>query len=97
VVVDHAGNDGAAAQVDTPRLGPRQSRDVLIGTNGDDAIATDRNRLRDRELIVNGDDLSVRQNRIRRRLLCADQDRSSNDPGCQEHVHRSFHGRFSIP
>ena len=96
MVVDHPGNDGPAAQVDAPRVRARQPRDVLIGADRDDAIATDRDRLCDRELIVNGDDLPVRQDRVGSRLLCADQDRSAYEPGCQEHVHPSFHGRFSI-
>ena len=109
VVVDHPGNHRPAAQVDAPRVRTRQPRDVLVGADRDDAVAAHGHGLRDRELVVNGDDLSVRQDRVRGRacragalrgggrlLLCADQDRSSYEPGCQEHVHPSFHGRFSI-
>jgi hypothetical protein len=69
VVVDQAGNDRTAARVDPPRRGPGQGRDRLIASHRDDAAAADGNRLRDRELVVNGDDLGVGQDHVGRGLL----------------------------
>ena len=64
VVVDHAGNDGFAAQIDAPRVRSRKPRDVLIGAHRDHAVAPDRHRLRDREAVIDGDDLPVRENHV---------------------------------
>jgi len=64
VVVDEPGHHGPAPQVDAPRVRACQPRDVLIGADRDDAVAPNGHGLRDRELVVNGDDLSVRQDRV---------------------------------
>ena len=49
--------------------GPASRLDLLIGPDGDDPIAADGDGLRNREALVDGDDLAVRQDDIRRRLL----------------------------
>ena len=70
----------------------RTVHNIVDGTftfTPDGLIATHRDRLCDGELIIDGDDLPVEQNRVwsRSRLLRAAQDRGANEPGCQEQVH----------
>ena len=65
MVVDEAGNDRPAAQVDATRASPGKTVDLLIRADRDDLVAANRNRLSDREPLVDGDDLAVRQNQIR--------------------------------
>jgi ABC-type Fe3+/spermidine/putrescine transport system ATPase subunit len=82
MIVDHPGDDGSAAQVDAPRIRPRQARDVLVGADGDEAIASNRHGLRDREPIIDGDDLSIRQDDVRSGgPLSGEQDRDSRHSG----------------
>jgi len=64
VVVDEARHHGAPPHVDAARGGARHLRDLLVGADRDDAIAFDGDRLRDRELVVNRDDLAVGENQI---------------------------------
>jgi len=71
VVVDQPGHHRTPAQVDAPRSGPGQLRHLLGGADRDHAIALDGDRLRDRELLVGGDDLAVGENQVGGRLLCA--------------------------
>ena len=61
VVVDQPGDDGAAAQIDPPRVRTGEPADVLVRADRHDPIGADRHRLRDREAIVDGDDLAIRQ------------------------------------
>ena len=84
VVVDQPGSDRLAPEIDPPGVRPGQPGDLLVGADRHDAVAADRHRLRDREAIVDRDDLPVRQDQIGwprrslwrrpgRRLLRADQ------------------------
>jgi len=61
VIVDQPGDHRPAAQVDNlgRRPGPRE--DLRAGARGRHAIAVDRHRRRDREPLVNRDDLPVHQ------------------------------------
>ena len=69
VIVDEPRHHRLAAQVDTARGRTGEPVDVLVGADGDDAIAADGHRLRDRELIVDGNDFSVRQDDVGRLAL----------------------------
>ena len=69
VVVDQSRDDGLSPQVDPPGARPREPGHVLVGADGDDAVATDRHRLRDREALVDRDDFPVGQDQVRRGLL----------------------------
>jgi hypothetical protein len=69
VVVDQAGDDGLAGEIDAARVGPGETIDVRGAADGDDAIASDGDRLRDREAVVDGDDLTVGENDVGGRLL----------------------------
>ena len=69
VVIDETGNHGLAAQIDALRVRSRKPGDVLIRTDGDDAISADRDRLSDRETVIDGNDLSVGQDHVGIRLL----------------------------
>ena len=69
MVVDESGDDGSSLKVDRAGVRTRQSSDVLIGANGHDAIAANRNGPRDRKAVVDGDDLSVRQDQVGGELL----------------------------
>jgi hypothetical protein len=59
VVVDKSWYDGAATQIDAPRVGGGRLRDLLVCADGDNAVASDGDRLRDRELLIDGDDLAL--------------------------------------
>jgi hypothetical protein len=69
MVVDQARNHGPPHQVHPPGICTGKLRHLLIGADRYDAIAPDRHRLCDGKAFVNGYDLSVRENQIRRRLL----------------------------
>ena len=73
VIVDEAGRDRPARQIDPSRSRARELADLRVAADGDDAIAADRDGLGDREPLVNGDDLSVRQDEVGRCLLRARQ------------------------
>ena len=55
------------------RARPREPADLLVGADRHDAVAADRHRLRDREALVDRDDLPVGQHQVRlpRRSCCA--------------------------
>ena len=57
-------HDSTSAQIDAPRIRAPKTRDVLIGAHRDHAVSPDRNRLRNREAVIDGDDLPVRENHI---------------------------------
>ena len=63
------GDHRPSPQIDAPRARPRQARNLLVRADGDDTLAPDRYGLRDREAIVDGDDLAVREDEIRGWLL----------------------------
>jgi hypothetical protein len=65
VVVDETRNDRAPAKIDPPRPWSGHGRDLLVGPDRDDPITAHRDRLGDREFVVDGDDLPVGQNQIR--------------------------------
>ena len=65
VVVDHAGHDRAAGQIDPARRRSGERRDVVVAADGDDAVALDGDGLRDRESLVDGDDLAAGEDRRR--------------------------------
>ena len=69
VVVDESGNDRTPAQVDAPRGRRCELRHLGISADSDDAIAADGDGLGDREALVDGDDLSVREDDVWRGLL----------------------------
>jgi hypothetical protein len=69
VVIDETGDDRSTSQVDTPRGGRRQLRHFSVRADRDDTVAADRNGLRQREALVDGDDLAVRQDHVGRWLL----------------------------
>ena len=79
MVVDQAGNDCPAAGIDAPRVRPGQPRDRLVGAHRDDAVAPHRHRLRDREPLVNRDDLSVGDDEVGGRLLRQEAGRQCED------------------
>jgi hypothetical protein len=66
VIVDQAGNDGAPVEIDD--LGRRAFKLVDGGVVADrhDALAANGKRLRDREAIIDRDDLAVDENLLRR-------------------------------
>jgi hypothetical protein len=69
VVVDEPGNNCPPARVDAARVRTRMPGDFLVAANGNDPIAADGDGLRDREALVNGDDLAVRDDEIGRQPL----------------------------
>jgi hypothetical protein len=69
VVVDESRDDRAPTKVDPARGGRRQLQDLRIGPHCHDAIAADGDRVRQCEALVDGDDLSVREDDVRRWLL----------------------------
>ncbi len=69
VIVDHARNDGFPAKIDAPRVRAREARDVLIAPDRNDTIPLHRHRLRDREAVIDRDDLAVGEDGIGRGLL----------------------------
>ena len=66
VVVDEPREDRSAAQVYSTRCRAGKTADVLVTADRDDTVAAHSDRLRDREPLVDGDDLAVRQDQIRR-------------------------------
>ena len=99
VVVDQPGHDGFAGEVDAARVGSGETRDVGGGADGDDAIASDGDGLRDREAVVDGDDLAVGQDDIGRSLLrLADggRGREHKQRGDTRLPNRMVHGRLHL-
>ena len=92
VVVDETRNDRAAPQIDAARRGSGHLQDLLITADEDEAIAFDGDRLRDRELVVDGDDLAVGEDEIGWRWLCASDDTGADQRrdhrGCAKSPHR---------
>src|SRR5206468_11434731 len=84
MIVDHARNNGLAPQVHPPGTGPGEFRYVRIRADGDEPAAFHGHGLYDRETLIHRDDLAVRQDQIRRRLLRANDDRSARD----QHQHK---------
>ena len=73
MVVDQTGNDRFPAQVDSSGARTRQPADLLIGADSRNPIAADGECLRDRETLIDRDDLSVRKYEIGSRALCLQQ------------------------
>ena len=73
MVVDEAGNDRPSAEVDSSGCRPGEPCDVSSGADGRDPVAPDGQRLRDREALVDRDDVRVDEDEIRRRLLRVQQ------------------------
>src|SRR5256885_6206259 len=66
VIVDQPGDDGPLPEIDRLRAGAFQLEHVRVLADGDDALSLDRDRLRDREAIVDGDDLAVEEDDVLR-------------------------------
>ena len=64
VVVDQAGDHGAAGKIDDAGRRALELLDVGVAPTRDDALAADRQRLHDGEAIVDRDDLAVEQHRV---------------------------------
>jgi hypothetical protein len=64
VRVDQPRSDGSPAKVDTPRLRAGQRQHRGVGTDGDDAITADRDRLGDAVRGVDGDHATVMQDDV---------------------------------
>ena len=69
VVVDEAGDDGGAGDVDDLRVRTRVARDLRARAACDDAAVVDGQRLDDAEVRVDGQDLAVRDDGVD--VLCA--------------------------
>jgi hypothetical protein len=63
--IGDAGNDRLAAEIEHTGRRHRMRRHRGIGPHRDDALAGDRNRLRNAEIGVDGDDFAVLENEIR--------------------------------
>ena len=83
VIVDQAGYDGAPLQLDGACLRALVLFDLGVAADGDDALVADRQRLRDREAVVDGDDLAVDENGVRglRRSRCGARTKQGRWPG----------------
>jgi hypothetical protein len=64
VVVDEAGDHRLAAQIDALRIRSRQSCDIGVAADGDDARATHRDSLGNLEGVVDGYDFSISKNEV---------------------------------
>ena len=64
MVVNEPWHQRAAAEIDPPRIGARQCVDLLVRPDRENPVAADGYRLGDRELLVDGDYLAVRQHDI---------------------------------
>jgi len=89
VVVDETRDHRPSVQIDPPGAAG-ELIDLLIGTDRDNPVALDRDRLRDAEAIVDGDDLPVGQHRVGHGLLRMDE----RDGRCDE---ERRHGQDRIP
>jgi hypothetical protein len=81
VVVDEPGYDGPAFEVDALRIRTREPSDIGIPSNRDEPVAADCNRFRNSELIVNGDEFTVREDDVRRGLLRLERRRARRESG----------------
>ena len=72
MLIDETRSHGPSSKVDAPRGRPRQARDVLGGADGNDPIALHGDGLRDRELVVHGNDLSIGEDDVWRRARRAE-------------------------
>jgi hypothetical protein len=84
MVVDQSRDDGAASEVDDPRLRTFERLDLGRGADLEDALAPDGERLRDGEAVVHGYDLAVDEHRVgglcpRRRRRREGSKRKPND------------------
>ena len=95
VVVDHPGDDRASAQIDAASVRPRHLRDVLIGADRNDAVPANRHRLRDREGVIDGDDLSVRQDDVGGASAAASSGRR-HPPSNHSYQERMYIARFIV-
>jgi hypothetical protein len=65
MVVDESRHQGAAAEIDPPRIGASQCVDLLVRPDSENPVAADGDRLRNRELLVDGYNLAIGQHDIR--------------------------------
>ncbi len=86
MIIDQPGNDGPAHQVDLSGVRPRQPGHRLVGAYRHDTIAFNGYCLRNRKTLIDGDDLPIRENQIRRRLLRAQQRGLTRDCEQQNHA-----------
>src|SRR5262249_48866863 len=74
VIVGETGNHRLAVEIDRLRAGAGVLPDLGVAADRGEPAAANRNRLRDRETAVDGDDVAVDENRVGRRrtgLNCA--------------------------
>jgi hypothetical protein len=64
MTVDQSRNDRAALEVDDPGRGGDVCCHLGVGPDRDDPFAGDGDRLRNREILVDGDDLPFPENEI---------------------------------
>ena len=64
MVVDQAGDDGAALEIGLRGTAVGEFADGFVGADGDDAFTTDGDRLRSGKLFINGENFSVVENAI---------------------------------
>ena len=57
--IEQSGRDGASAQIDAPSVRPGDALDLGGRADGDDAIAGDRDRLRDAIVRIDGEHAAV--------------------------------------
>jgi hypothetical protein len=67
MIVDQPGDDGFAFEIDLFGAGIRELRNLRCFTHGDNATVLDRERLRNREPVVDGHDPAVDEDSVRRR------------------------------
>ena len=80
MAVGEPGNHRLPVQIDRRRLRAGELADCVVAADGGEAPARDRDRLRDREARVDGDDVSVEEDAVGGRRLRT-QGRGSQDRG----------------
>jgi hypothetical protein len=73
------------------RVDARRTRDVFVSADRYYAIASPRDRLRNCESIVDGDDRAVGGNRVCKRLLRAGNEHTSQQPEGSDREHPRVH------
>jgi hypothetical protein len=66
VIVDHAGYDGFACEVDTARIWTGQAGNLLARPYGDNLLAAYRDGLGDRKRVIDRNNFTVGQNEVGR-------------------------------
>src|SRR5258706_10111145 len=92
VAIDEARYHRTPGEIDLARRRGREGSHRVVRANGNDAIAADRHRLRDRERRVDRDDLAVVENEIgRSRRRCRWRARASGHQRSEQHNDASCH------